>query len=310
MMFRMNQVIKRYKERLALDYLTIEGLEGEIIGLLGPNGAGKTTAIKALVGLIEINDGDIDVFNLKQDTKSKTIKSMIGYVTQEITLYEEMTARDNLKFFASLYKVDKTILNKRIEEVSEVIGLKDRLDERVSKFSGGMKRRLNIGCSIMHEPKLLIMDEPTVGVDPQSRNHILDFARKIAKKGTTVIYTSHYIEEVQAIADRIYIMDLGHVIASGTLNELITRISGDSHLLIEVKHPNESLLNEISSIKDVKEVYMDKNKYHIIYPIGLNVIEQITIKLAATGIMSIESKQPNLEDVFLTLTGKQLRDGE
>lgn len=310
MIFKMNQVIKRYKDRLALDLLTIEGKEGQVVGLLGPNGAGKTTAIKALTGLILINGGTIDVFGLNQDTKNNVIKSQIGYVTQEITLYEDMTARDNLKFFASLYKVDKTVLNERIEEVAKIIGLTGRLDERVASFSGGMKRRLNIGCSIVHQPKLLIMDEPTVGVDPQSRNYILEFVKAVAKKGTTVIYTSHYIEEVQAIADVIYIMDLGHVIASGTLTELISRIKGDSHLLVETKNPSENIVDELRSIKDVKEVYLDKNKYHIIYPVGLNIIETVTIKLAPFGIMNIESKQPNLEDVFLTLTGKQLRDGD
>lgn len=184
----------------------------------------------------------------------------------------------------------------------------ERLNDRPKHFSGGMKRRLNIGCSIMLRPQLLIMDEPTVGIDPQSRNYILDFVKNTASNGTTVIYTSHYIEEVEAVADRIYIMDQGHVIASGTIRELISRIQGDSHILVDVKMTSEEKKKELLAMPDINEVVIKDNQYHIIVPGGISIIDKIVSTLTPLGIVNVNSKQPNLEDVFLTLTGKQLRD--
>jgi ABC-2 type transport system ATP-binding protein len=309
MILKIENVIKRFGNHLALDYLSLEINTGEVIGLLGPNGAGKTTCIKSIVGLLPIDEGEISVFNMKQDGKNKEIKHKIGFVTQEITIYEDMTARENLAFFGSLYGLQKKALESRIIEVAKIIGLEERLNDHPSQFSGGMKRRLNIGCSILHRPKLLIMDEPTVGIDPQSRNYILEFVKKTAAEGTSVIYTSHYIEEVEAICDRVYIMDQGHVIASGTLHELIGRIKGDSHILVDVSIANEVQREELLTIPDIKEVVIDNNQYHIIVPGGVAIIDKIVSVLAPLKIININSKQPNLEDVFLTLTGKQLRDG-
>lgn len=308
MILQMENVIKRFGKHLALDYLSFEIKKGEVIGLLGPNGAGKTTCIKAIVGLLPIDEGEITVFNLKQDGKSKDIKQKIGLVTQEITIYEDMTAKENLAFFGSLYGLKSKELENRITEVAKIIGLEDRLNDHPKKFSGGMKRRLNIGCSILHRPQLLIMDEPTVGIDPQSRNYILDFVKKVAKEGTSVIYTSHYIEEVEAVADRVYIMDQGHVIASGTLQELIGRIKGDSHILVDVSIASEVQRNELLSMPDIKEVIINNNQYHIIVHGGVSIIDKIVSTLTPLKIINVNSKQPNLEDVFLTLTGKQLRD--
>ncbi|WP_313339663.1 ABC transporter ATP-binding protein [Sedimentibacter sp.] len=309
MILNMENAIKRFGKNLALDYLSLKVNEGEVVGLLGPNGAGKTTCIKAIIGLLPIDEGDISVFNMKQDGKNKEIKSKIGFVTQEITIYEDMTAKENLAFFGSLYGLQKEELKDRINEVAEIIGLEERLNDRPGSFSGGMKRRLNIGCSILHRPKLLIMDEPTVGIDPQSRNYILEFVKKAAAEGMSVIYTSHYIEEVEAIADRVYIMDQGHVIASGTLQELIGRIKGDSHILVDVAISSETQRKELLEIPDIKEVIIKNNQYHIIVPGGVSIIDKIVTVLAPLKIINVNSKQPNLEDVFLTLTGKQLRDG-
>ncbi len=308
MILKMENVIKRFNEQLALDYLSLEVKKGEVIGLLGPNGAGKTTCIKSIVGLLPIDEGDITVFGMEQDGKNKSIRSQIGLVTQDVTIYEDMTARENLAFFGSLYGLEKQVLKDRIEEVARIIGLEERLDDRPKNYSGGMKRRLNIGCSILHRPRLLIMDEPTVGIDPQSRNYILDFVKKKAAEGTTVIYTSHYIEEVEAIASRIYIMDQGHVIASGTLRELIARIKGDSHILVDVRMASEEQKDELLKMADIKEVVIKENQYHIIVPGGITIIDKIIAVLAPLGVVNVNSKQPNLEDVFLTLTGKQLRD--
>jgi len=308
MILKMENVIKRYGKHLALDYLSLEVNKGEVIGLLGPNGAGKTTCIKSVVGLLPIDEGEIAVFNMKHEVASKEIRSKIGYVTQEITIYEDMTAKENLAFFGSLYGLPKKALEERITEVAQIIGLEDRLNERPSKFSGGMKRRLNIGCSILHRPQLLIMDEPTVGIDPQSRNYILEFVKKTAAEGTSVIYASHYIAEVEEVANRVYIMDQGHVIASGTLPELIGRIKGDSHLLIDVAIASEAKRQELLAMPDIKEVVIENNQYHVIVPGGVSIIDKIVTVLAPLKIINLNSKQPNLEDVFLTLTGKKLRD--
>lgn len=308
MILEMDNVLKRFGKNLALDYLSLKVKEGEVIGLLGPNGAGKTTCIKSIIGLLPIDEGDITIFDMKQDGKNKEIRRNIGFVTQDITIYEDMTAKENLEFFGSLYGLSKNELDIRIKEVAKLIGLEDRLNSRPKQFSGGMKRRLNIGCSILHHPKLLIMDEPTVGIDPQSRNYIMEFVKKTASEGTTVIYTSHYIEEVEAIADRVFIMDQGHVIASGTLPELISRIKGDSHILVDVAIPNELQRDELLKIPEIKEVAIKNNQYHIIVLGGVSIIDKIVTVLAPLKIISINSKQPNLEDVFLTLTGKQLRD--
>jgi ABC-2 type transport system ATP-binding protein len=229
-------------------------------------------------------------------------------VTQELTIYEEMSAMDNLAFFGSLYGLSKEQIALKIPEVAKVIGLEGRLHEQSKQFSGGMKRRLNIGCALMHDPELIIMDEPTVGIDPQSRNFILEFVKELASNGTSILYTSHYIEEVEAVASRICIMDQGHTIASGTLPELIARIKGDSHILIDVRISSEEKLKELRAIPEIKEAALLDNQYHIVVPGGIIVFDKIIAVLSSQSIVNVNSKQPNLEDVFLTLTGKQLRD--
>ncbi len=308
MIVEVEEVIKRFKDRLALDCLSLAVESGEVVGLLGPNGAGKTTSIRAIVGLLAVDEGTVSVFGKRQDGRNKEIKRRIGYVTQELTIYEEMSARANLEFFGGLYDLTGDRLRERVEAVAAVLGLDGRLDDRVNTYSGGMKRRLNIGCSLLHEPELVIMDEPTVGIDPQSRSFILEFVKQLAEGGTSVIYTSHYIEEVEAVASRIYIMDQGHMIASGTLPELIARIQGDSHILVDVRIASEDVRQQLRGIPDITDVVLEENQYHIVVPGGISVFDQIIPLLAPLTIVNINSKQPDLEDVFLTLTGKQLRD--
>ncbi|HBT19637.1 MAG TPA: export ABC transporter ATP-binding protein [Clostridiaceae bacterium] len=308
MLIQADNVIKKYKNHVALDYFSLTMKEGEVLGLLGPNGAGKSTFIKTLVGLLPMEEGEITVFGMLQDGKNPELKRQIGYVTQEITIYEEMTARENLAFFGGLYGLKNPLLKARVEEVSEIIGLKDQLDKKAGSFSGGMKRRLNIGCSLVHKPKLLIMDEPTVGIDPQSRNYILSFVKRAQQEGMSILYTSHYIEEVEAVASRIVIMDQGHSIAEGTLRELISSLQGDAQILIDVRIAKEEVKEALAALRDVKEVALHNNTYHLIIPGGVVVFDQILPLLSPLGIVAINSKQPNLEDVFLTLTGKQLRD--
>ena len=309
MLLHVEEVIKRFGNNLALDCCNLSVEKGEVIGLLGPNGAGKTTCIRSIIGLIPIDEGSISVFGLAQDGKNKEIRKRIGYVTQEITIYEDMSARDNLAFFASLYKMGKTEIAARIDEVARIIGLEGRLNEKSKNFSGGMKRRLNIGCALMHKPDLIIMDEPTVGIDPQSRAFILRFVKELAQKGSTIIYTSHYIEEVEAVASRIYIMDSGHIIAEGTLPQLIARIQGDHFIEVEVRFASEEKVKQLQAIPEVKEVVLEENRYRIVVPGGIPILDKILLTLSDQSLVSINTKQPNLEDVFLTLTGKQLRDG-
>ncbi len=308
MIISMDDVMKRFGHNLALDSFSLHMEKGEVIGLLGPNGAGKTTCIRSIIGLIPIDDGSISVFGYHQDGKNRDIKRKIGYVTQELTIYEEMSAQENLAFFGSLYGMTKEQISQKVPEVAKIIGLEGRLVERAKHFSGGMKRRLNIGCALMHDPQLIIMDEPTVGIDPQSRNFILEFVKRLASQGTSILYTSHYIEEVEAVASRICIMDQGHTIASGTLTELIARIKGDSHILITVRISSQEKLQQLRSIPEIKEVALQDNEYHIVVPGGITVFDKIIAILADQTIVNVNSKQPNLEDVFLTLTGKQLRD--
>jgi ABC-2 type transport system ATP-binding protein len=306
----MENVIKRYGETLALDHLNMDVQKGQIIGLLGPNGAGKTTTIKALIGLTSIDDGRIEVFGIEQDGKNKSIRRRLGLVTQEITIYDDLTTKENLMFFGSLYGLEKNVLLQRMHEVAKLIGLEKHLNAKPKTFSGGMKRRLNIGCALLHDPELLIMDEPTVGIDPQSRNHILEFVRKIAKAGTTIVYTSHYIEEVQAISDRVFIMDQGHIIAQGTTRELIQTLQNEKHVYIEVDMTTGETKKKLEALADVKEVFLVDRNYHVVMYPGVQKFDKVLEIVRMDGIHGVTTKEPNLEDVFLVLTGKQLRDGE
>ena len=312
MIVKMKDVMKRYQnERLALDYFDLEVKRGEVIGLLGPNGAGKTTAISAIVGLLDVDGGTVEVFGETQNGNKLALRKRIGLVTQEVTVYEDLSAYENLLFFGKLYGLKGDHLKRRIFEVAELIGLKDRLHEVPKKYSGGMKRRLNIGCALLHEPELIIMDEPTVGIDPQSRNYILEFVKELAhKEDTAIIYTSHYIEEVQAIADTVVIVDQGHVIAKGTVAALIEKIKGDQMITISVKTESTEKLKQVQALADIKEAYLEDNRYQIITHSGVNVLDKVLAILAPLTITNVENAQANLEDVFLMLTGKTLRDGQ
>jgi len=310
MVVKLNNVIKRFDNRLALDYFNLEIGKGEVVGLLGPNGAGKTTSINAMVGLLELDEGTIEIFGRKVNGASNDIKQRIGLVTQEVTIYEDISAYENLLFFGKLYGLRGERLKQRIEEVARMIGLEGRLKENPKRYSGGMKRRLNIGCSILHEPELLIMDEPTVGIDPQSRNYILEFVKKMAKEtDTAILYTSHYIGEVEAISDRVYIVDEGHNIASGTVSELIGKVKGDNHIHIDVDQPQESVLDDLKKLADVKEVSLNENRFQIVTYAGVNIMDKLIAKLSPFTIRNVRNNEPSLEDVFLSLTGKSLRDG-
>ncbi len=309
MIANLQEVVKRFGNMHALDHISFDINKGEILGLLGPNGAGKTTAIRALSGLIGIDGGDITLFGEKQDVNNIKLKKNIGLVTQEITVFEELTAEENLRFFGGLYGVKGNLLKQRIKEILEFVGLSDYAKKVPGKFSGGMQRRLNIACALIHQPEFLIMDEPTVGIDPQSRNYILESVKELAKKGTTVLYTSHYMEEVQAIANRIIIMDQGRVIASGTLNELIKRIGHEETIRLTVTTPSEELKEAFTKIQGVKSVHQNNGEYMILSAAEAGNLNRILDVARQKGeVMHIFADKPTLEDVFLTLTGKKLRD--
>jgi len=307
----MKNVVKRYGDTVALDHLDLNIQEGEILGLLGPNGAGKTTAIRALCGLIGVDSGEISVFGENQHVNNISTKQKMGIVTQEISVFMDLTARENLHYFGGLYGLRGAELKSSANRVLEFVGLTEHAKKKPIKFSGGMQRRLNIGCALVHKPKLLIMDEPTVGIDPQSRNHILKSVKQIAAEGSTVIYTSHYMEEVQAISNRISIMDAGRVITSGTLNELVGRIQHEDTIRMTASNPSDALTEDIRAVSGVKKIDVNAGEYVIVSSANsgnINRIMEITMRHG--GVVDISSDKLNLEDVFLTLTGRKLRDDE
>lgn len=308
---QLKNVTKRYDDKLAVDNISLDIEEGELFGLLGPNGAGKSTLISMICGLTKLDKGDIIINGSSIKTNPIAAKQNIGLVPQEIALYENISAIDNLKFWGKMYSLKGNLLKERIEEVLEATGLKDRRKEKVSKFSGGMKRRLNIACAVMHYPKIVIMDEPTVGIDPQSRNNILEFTKELNKKhGSTLIYTSHYMEEVEALCSKVCILDEGKVIAKGDQDHIKRMIMNEERVEItisEYKPEIDLILKKLNSVREV--VYKD-SKLTVIMQDTQRSIQQIIEVLIKEeiGISDISIKKPTLETVFLSLTGKALRD--
>ena len=301
---------KSYGSRKAVDDVSFTIQEGEIFGLLGPNGAGKSTTLSLICGLLKPNQGSIviDGWNLKDEINKA--KALIGLVPQEPALYTHLSARANLKFWGELNGVKKAELNEKVTGVLKLVGLEDRADERVKKFSGGMKRRLNIAAGLIHSPRLLIMDEPTVGVDPQSRNHILETVRLLKEQGTTTIYTSHYVEEVEYLCDRVAIMDHGRIISSGTIPELLRDAGEYQELEVTISRHTESIIQLLKAFPTVKEVYLQDKKLHIITANAEQILPLTFESIINQGlqISEIKIRKPNLESLFLKLTGRALRD--
>jgi len=307
----MENVVKRFGNVQALDHVSITMERGEILGLLGPNGAGKTTLIRVIAGLIPADSGEVMLLGEKQDVNSIRLKKSMGIVTQEVTVFHELTAEENLRFFGGLYGLRGSKLRKRVYDTLEFVGLTEHARKMPAKFSGGMQRRLNIACALVHSPEFLIMDEPTVGIDPQSRNYILESIKLLSQNGTSILYTSHYMEEVQAIAHRIAIMDKGHVIAKGTLENLVNSIQHEETILISVANPSESLMESFRSIQGVKSVIQKDSVYTILSSSGSGNLNRIlTLAQKSGAVLNISADKPTLEDVFLTLTGRKLRDKE
>ncbi|WP_430883826.1 ABC transporter ATP-binding protein [Fusibacter sp. JL216-2] len=301
---------KSYGRLKAVDNISFSVNEGEIIGLLGPNGAGKSTTISMISTLLKPESGEI-LYKGEDIVKNpKAIQKELGIVPQEIALYPTLSGYDNLKFWGQAYGLSGDKLKKRIDDVSQIIGIDERLKDRVENYSGGMKRRLNIGAALLHEPELLIMDEPTVGIDPQSRNHILDTVLKLNKTGMTIIYTSHYMEEVEYLCRNIHIMDMGHVIASGAQDELVDIVEGQRKVIFEFEKSTEALVEALGNIKGVDKVQQSGEAITLYTNNGKTLIQDalnIAMK-AGVSVESVDVVKPNLETVFLHLTGKALRD--
>lgn len=311
MLIRAEQIKKNFGNIQAVDGINLEIKEGEIVGLLGPNGAGKSTTISMISTLYKPTSGML-YFDGKDIIKEpKWIKPHLGYVPQEIALYDSLSGFENLKYFGGLYGLSGSELKKRISSVSEIIGIDDRLKDKVSQYSGGMKRRINIGVALLHQPKLIIMDEPTVGIDPQSRNHILETVKRLNQEGMTVIYTSHYMEEVEAICKNVYIMDHGKVIAEGTQDALIEQ--SQSHTSIRLKFDKEaaSYMSDIKQISHVMAINKEsENEISLLVSGNGNSQKEVIHAVMGMdlGLVSFDVTKPNLEQVFLKLTGRGLRD--
>lgn len=306
-----NNINKKFDDRIVLDNISFIVEEGDIFGLIGPNGAGKSTLINIMTGLLDANNGNITIGGF--DVKKNPIKAkeFLGLVPQELALMETISAYDNLEFFGSLYGLKGRLLKERINYALNITGLTEKRKDKVKKFSGGMKRRLNLAAAIMHEPKILILDEPTVGIDPQSRNHIFEFIKGVNKeKNTTVIYTSHYMEEVEYLCNNIFIIDEGREIAYGAKKTVKSMISNNNKVNLRVDNLNKDLLSNIKLIIGVLNCEASHDEINLLVEEDKFRLEPL-LKILETNnstIKSINVDEPNLEEVFLALTGKKLRD--
>jgi ABC-2 type transport system ATP-binding protein len=303
-------VVKRHGSKVSVDHLNLNLHEGEVFGLLGPNGAGKSTTIKMLSGLLKIDQGDMKLDGISVKSHPLEVKRRIGLVPQDLAIYESLSARENINFFAKLYGLRGSLLRERVDEALDFVALTDRQRDKPSSFSGGMKRRLNIACAIMHHPKLIIMDEPTVGIDPQSRNHILESVRKLNKMGSTIIYTSHYMEEVAAISTRVGIIDHGHLIACGTQEELRGKVAQEEKILIQVDKLVDAAIQELKSHPRINQVVTQNQTIEITLSSSQAYLQDILFILSKHDIkiQTLSQVEPDLETLFLSLTGRTLRD--
>ena len=303
-------LVKRYQELVALDHFNLTIEEGEIFGLLGPNGSGKTTTINCILALLAFDKGTVRVFGREMRPDSYDLKRQIGVVMQNVAVFQELTVYENIDYFCGLYVRDKALRRQYVEDAIDFVGLNDFRKFYPKKLSGGLLRRLNIACGIAHKPKLIILDEPTVAVDPQSRNKILEGIQELNRNGATIIYTSHYMEEVEQICTRIAIMDKGKNLAIGTTEELKRMIKKSEIISIDIL---DLLPAQIAAIRDIKHVYEVTFEHHCLkvlcsggshnLPHSLNYLQEQNVSFGR-----VYSELPTLNDVFLEITGKELRD--
>ncbi|SFB09597.1 MULTISPECIES: ABC transporter ATP-binding protein [unclassified Bacillus (in: firmicutes)] len=311
-MLVVEDIKKSFNHKEVVRGVSFQVNKGEAFGLLGPNGAGKSTTISMICGLLSYDAGEITVGGSSVKKNTMDVKKKIGVVPQEIALYPTMSAKDNLLFWGKMYGLSGSQAKKRAEEVLEYVGLSERAKDKIETFSGGMKRRINIGAALMHDPELLIMDEPTVGIDPQSRNHILETVKKLNENGMTVIYTSHYMEEVEYLCNRIGIVDQGKMIALGTKSDLCNRLAGGTVIKMIVNHLNEEFVTCIKEMEHVERIVTDTEALSLDIFVSSHQLVVGEIMACAVKhhvhVQSFEVKEPNLESLFLSLTGRSLRD--
>lgn len=307
---KVENLVKRYKELIAVDHFNLEIREGEILGLLGPNGSGKTTTINCILSLLSYDKGTIEVFGKEMQPDSYDSKRKIGVVMQNVAVFDALNVYDNIDYFCGLYIKDKQLRRQYVEEAIEFVGLSDYKKFYPKKLSGGLLRRLNIACGIAHKPKLIFLDEPTVAVDPQSRNRILEGILELNRQGATIVYTSHYMEEVEQICTRIAIMDKGKNLATGTTDELKQMIKKKEIISIEILDISDEDILALKELKNVYDVTYEKHKLTILCSNGkhnlIHILDYLQTKTLSFG--RVYSELPTLNDVFLEMTGKELRD--
>lgn len=308
MIIEVNNIVKHYKEKLVLDHLNLEINEGEIFGLLGPNGSGKTTLIKCILGISDYEEGRVKLFDKRMHDKAYEIKRNIGVVMQEIGVYDEFTVCENIDYFCSLYIKDKAKRKEMVYEAMDMVQLGEYENAYPNKLSGGLLRRLNIACGIAHKPKLIIMDEPTIAVDVNLRNMIIEGIKKLNHSGSTILYTSHYMEEVESLCTQIAILDHGKIVARGSKEALLSMIDIGESISVQVNGLEEAVLNEIKALPHVERISLEGGLLEVKYKKGRNNLLHLldTLTKAEVQIGDISNRAPNLNDVFMELTGKQL----
>jgi ABC-2 type transport system ATP-binding protein len=301
---------KRFDQIHAVKGIHFDVRRGEIFSLLGPNGAGKSTTISMICGLLRPTGGDATIMGRSIGRQPQAAKAAIGVVPQDIAVYEDLTARENLEFWGKMYGLRGPALARRVDQVLDLIGLAERQKERVGKYSGGMKRRVNIGVALLHEPAVIIMDEPTVGIDPQSRRHILDGVKTLHNGGVTVLYTTHYMEEAQELSDHIAIMDQGEIIACGTHEELVRIVGEQDRIDLQLDRPAPEVVAEWQDVPAVQRVTSENGAVTVLAPDSNQVLPHLFERANEhrVRITNVAIQEPNLETVFLHLTGRALRD--
>lgn len=307
---QINNLTKSYGNFKALDNLSFNVKQGEILGLLGPNGSGKSTTINCLLSLLNFENGSIKIFGKEMTPESYDIKSKIGVVFQDVAVFNELNVYENINYFCGLYIKDKNTRKQYVENAIKLVSLEDYRKFYPKQLSGGLLRRLNIACGIAHKPSLIFLDEPTVAVDPQSRNSILENIKELNKQGATVVYTTHYMEEVEQLCNRIIIIDKGKIIASGSNEELKGLIATSEKITVEISELNDSIIDEITKLNNVEKATYDGKTLHLVYNGGEHNLTNLIdfIKQKNIKYNKIFSELPTLNDVFLELTGKELRD--
>ena len=302
-------LVKKYKNLVAVNDISFSVYKGEILGLLGPNGSGKTTTINCILSLLK-HEGIIKVMDKEITPTSYDLKREIGVIFQEVSVFQELTVYENINYFCGLYISDDKKRKKYVMDAINLVGLKEFMKFYPKQLSGGLLRRLNIACGVSHKPKIIFLDEPTVAVDPQSRNNILDGIKKLRDEGATIIYTTHYMEEVEILCDRIIILDKGKILAEGTSDELKKLTKIEEKITIEFDKINNNIINDLKNIKNVYDLNTNLNTVILTYQKGENNIEELIDYLKTNKIKynRIFAERPTLNDVFLELTGKELRD--